>query len=242
MAATYGRLTGKAGVCLATLGPGATNLVTAAAYAQLGAMPMMMITGQKPIKASKQGRFQIVDVVSMMRPITKFAKQVVNGNTIPQHRPGGIPAGRRRAAGRRAYRIARGHRRRASRRPTPLPRRQRPGGPHCDSVANRQGCRDDPFGQVSATAGRSRRQPQAYYRGAGGLRRQDGNPPIFDTQMGKGVIGRFPDLYVGTAALSDGRLSPLRHRPRRSGDQCRPRCRRETAPSSWSMGANGSST
>ena len=46
MAATYGRLTGKAGVCLATLGPGATNFVTAAAYAQLGAMPMLMITGQ----------------------------------------------------------------------------------------------------------------------------------------------------------------------------------------------------
>ena len=44
MAATYGRLTGKTGVCLATLGPGATNFVTAAAYAQLGAMPMMMIT------------------------------------------------------------------------------------------------------------------------------------------------------------------------------------------------------
>jgi acetolactate synthase-1/2/3 large subunit len=44
MAATYGRLTGKAGVCMATLGPGATNLVTAAAYAQLGGMPMIMIT------------------------------------------------------------------------------------------------------------------------------------------------------------------------------------------------------
>ena len=44
MAATYGRLTGKAGVCLSTLGPGATNFVTAAAYAQLGAMPMLMIT------------------------------------------------------------------------------------------------------------------------------------------------------------------------------------------------------
>ena len=45
MAATYGRLTGKTGVCLATLGPGATNLVTPAAYAQLGGMPMLMITG-----------------------------------------------------------------------------------------------------------------------------------------------------------------------------------------------------
>ena len=69
MAATYGRLTGKAGVCLSTLGPGATNLVTAAAYANLGAMPMLMITGQKPIKSSKQGQFQIVDIVDMMRPM-----------------------------------------------------------------------------------------------------------------------------------------------------------------------------
>ncbi len=83
MAATYGRLTGKPGVCLATLGPGATNFVTPAAYAQLGAMPMMMITGQKPIKKSKQGRFQIVDIVDLMRPITKFTRQIVNGNNIP---------------------------------------------------------------------------------------------------------------------------------------------------------------
>ena len=83
MAATYGRLRGKPGVCLSTLGPGATNFVTAAAYAQLGAMPLLMITGQKPIKKSKQGRFQIVDVVGLMKPITKFARQIVNVGTIP---------------------------------------------------------------------------------------------------------------------------------------------------------------
>ena len=83
MAATYGRLTGKVGVCLATLGPGATNFATCAAYAQLGGMPMMMITGQKPIKKSKQGRFQIIDIVRMMRPMTKFAKQIVNVHNIP---------------------------------------------------------------------------------------------------------------------------------------------------------------
>jgi len=83
MAATYGRLTGKVGVCLATLGPGATNLVTAAAYAQLGAMPMLMITGQKPIKNSKQGRFQIIDIVDLMRPITKFTQQITSGHNIP---------------------------------------------------------------------------------------------------------------------------------------------------------------
>ena len=67
MASTYGRLTGKAGVCMATLGPGATNFVTAAAYAQLGAMPMVMITGQKPVKTSKQGAFQILDIVPLMK-------------------------------------------------------------------------------------------------------------------------------------------------------------------------------
>ncbi len=83
MAATYGRLTGKVGVCLSTLGPGATNLVTPAAYAQLGAMPMLMITGQKPIKTSKQGRFQVIDIVDMMRPITKYTAQVVSGDRIP---------------------------------------------------------------------------------------------------------------------------------------------------------------
>ena len=82
MAATYGRLTGHAGVCLATLGPGATNFVTAAAYAQLGGMPMMMITGQKPIKSSKQGRFQIIDVVDMMRPITKYTHQIASADNI----------------------------------------------------------------------------------------------------------------------------------------------------------------
>lgn len=83
MAATYGRLTGKTGVCLSTLGPGATNFMTAAAYAQLGAMPMLMITGQKPIKTSEQGLFQIIDVVKMMGPVTKTAHQIISAAAIP---------------------------------------------------------------------------------------------------------------------------------------------------------------
>src|SRR5437763_15337142 len=58
MAATYGRLTGKPGVCIATLGPGALNFSTGAAYALLGAMPMVLLTGQKGIRTSKQARFQ----------------------------------------------------------------------------------------------------------------------------------------------------------------------------------------
>ncbi len=83
MAATYARLTGKVGVCMSTLGPGATNLTTAAAFAQLGGMPLCIITGQKPIKKSKQGLFQILDIVELMTPLTKSSKTVIVGNQIP---------------------------------------------------------------------------------------------------------------------------------------------------------------
>src|SRR5688572_329340 len=83
MAATYGRLTGRPGVCLSTLGPGALNLATGAAYAHLGAMPMILITGQKPIKSSGQARFQIVDMVATMKPLTKLARQIVSTGSIP---------------------------------------------------------------------------------------------------------------------------------------------------------------
>src|SRR5258708_18438749 len=83
MAATHGRLTGKPGVCLTTLGPGALHLTTGAAYAQLGAMPMVMITGQKGVLSRKQARFQVVDIVSTMTPLTKMAHQIVSPATIP---------------------------------------------------------------------------------------------------------------------------------------------------------------
>ena len=83
MAATQGRLTGRPGVCLATLGPGALNLTTGAAFALLGAMPMIMITGQKGILTRKQGRFQVVDIVATMAPLTKMARQIVSPTIIP---------------------------------------------------------------------------------------------------------------------------------------------------------------
>src|SRR6201987_2136324 len=83
MAATHGRLTGKPGVCIATLGPGALNFSTGAAYALLGAMPMIIITGQKGILSSRQARFQVVDVVASMRPLTKESRQIVSPAMIP---------------------------------------------------------------------------------------------------------------------------------------------------------------
>jgi acetolactate synthase-1/2/3 large subunit len=84
MAATYGRLTGKPGVCLSTLGPGATNLVTGLAFAQLGGMPLVAITGQKAVRDNWQGNFQMVDVVSTFRPLTKWNATIVSGATIPR--------------------------------------------------------------------------------------------------------------------------------------------------------------
>src|SRR5215218_6694411 len=83
MAATHGRLTGRAGVCIATLGPGALNFSTGAAYAHLGAMPMILITGQKPIMTARQARFQIVDVIASMKPLTKMTRQIVSAASIP---------------------------------------------------------------------------------------------------------------------------------------------------------------
>src|SRR5215204_1037069 len=83
MAATHGRLTGRPGVCIATLGPGALNFSTGAAYAHLGAMPMIMITGQKAIMTARQARFQIVDVIASMKPLTKMTRQIVSPASIP---------------------------------------------------------------------------------------------------------------------------------------------------------------
>src|SRR6476661_3686845 len=82
MAATHGRLTGQPGVCLSTLGPGALNFSTAAAYAHLGAMPMIILTGQKAIMTARQARFQIVDVIASMKPLTKMARQIITPVSI----------------------------------------------------------------------------------------------------------------------------------------------------------------
>jgi acetolactate synthase-1/2/3 large subunit len=83
MAATYGRLTGKAGVCFSTLGPGATNLVTGVAHAQLIGAPLVAITGQKAVRDNWQASFQLIDIVSMMKPITKSAETIADPGTIP---------------------------------------------------------------------------------------------------------------------------------------------------------------
>ncbi|HIH93727.1 TPA: acetolactate synthase large subunit [Methanosarcina acetivorans] len=83
MAAAYGRLTGKAGVCFSTLGPGATNLVTGVAQAQLIGAPLISISGQKALVDNWQARFQLVDVVRMMEPLCKKAVSISDPGRIP---------------------------------------------------------------------------------------------------------------------------------------------------------------
>ena len=78
-AAAYGRLTGKLAVAMSTLGAGAMNLTTPVAHAFLAAMPMLVITGQKALRDNRMGQYQLVDVVDVMRPITKFAAKIPSG-------------------------------------------------------------------------------------------------------------------------------------------------------------------
>src|SRR5512136_771228 len=82
-AVTYGRLTKKAGVCFSTLGPGATNLVTGIAQAQLIGAPLVAITGQKALRDNWQARFQLIDVVKLMLPITKKSVSIADPSAVP---------------------------------------------------------------------------------------------------------------------------------------------------------------
>ena len=200
MAATYGRHTGKTGVCLA-LGPGATNLVTAGAYATLGGMPMMMITGQKPIKKSKQGRFQILDVVAMMGPITKYTHQMAASDNIPSRV-------------REAFRLA---------------EEEKPGAVHIElpediadehtdalpikrSVSRRPSA--DPKAVRAAVEALENAKSPVLVIGAGANRTMTGRMllqfiektgiPFLTTQLGKGVIDERHPKFLGCAALSAG--------------------------------------
>jgi acetolactate synthase I/II/III large subunit len=201
IAATHGRLTGEAGVCLSTLGPGALNLTTGAAYAQLGAMPMVMITGQKGILSRKQARFQVVDVVSTMTPLTKMAHQIVSPATIPsivreafrvaqQERPGPVhlelPED---IAGETTPRIS----------PVPLHPVTLPVAPPAalDRAAELILRAERPLVMLGAAASRPRLADAL----SDFVRRLQ--IPFFNTQMGKGAVSGGSGLYMGTAALSE---------------------------------------
>lgn len=201
MAATYGRLTGKPGVCITTLGPGALNLSTGSAYALLGAMPMIMITGQKGILSSRQARFQIVDIVAAMKPLTKLSRQIVSPKMIP-------------SLVREAFRVA---------------QEERPGPVHLELPEDIAAAECEPIALVPthpvelplASPGAldraarmilEARRPLLMFGAAASRPRVTPDVaqfvlrtqiPYFTTQMGKGTVPGGAELYMGTAALSE---------------------------------------
>lgn len=80
----YGRLTGKPGVCLATLGPGATNLITGVADANMDRAPLVAITGQKALRASHKEFHQYIDVPQVFRAVTKWTQRILAPDTVPE--------------------------------------------------------------------------------------------------------------------------------------------------------------
>ncbi len=201
MAATHGRLTGKPGVCIATLGPGALNFSTGAAYAHLGAMPMVMITGQKAIMSSRQARFQIVDVIASMKPLTKLSRQIVSAASIPtlvrdafrvamEERPGPVhlelPED---IAGEKVANVPM-----VPLHPIEIPVAHREA---LDRAAEMILRAERPLIMLGAAASRPRSTS-----GLAGFVRRTGIP-FFTTQMGKGTVPGGTNLYMGTAALSE---------------------------------------
>ena len=208
MAATHGRLTGRPGVCMATLGPGALNLVTGAAYAHLGAMPMILITGQKAIMSARQARFQIVDIVATMKPLTKSSRQIISAASIP-------------TVVRDAFRLA---------------SEERPGPVHLElpeDIAGEQLDGEVPLVRAhpieipvahpnaldrAAELLMRAERPLVMFGAASSRPRLSGQLtdfvrrvgiPFFNTQMGKGTVAGLgtteggTELWMGTAALSD---------------------------------------
>ncbi|MGR3761749.1 acetolactate synthase large subunit [Roseobacteraceae bacterium NS-SX3] len=84
MAAVHGRLTGKAGICLGTLGPGATNLMTGVADGNMDRAPLLVITGQGATARQHKESHQVMDVVEMFRPVTKWSQAVLTPDSIPE--------------------------------------------------------------------------------------------------------------------------------------------------------------
>src|SRR3954449_8275011 len=201
LAGTHGPLTGTPGLCISTLGPGALNFSTGAAYAHLGAMPMIMLTGQKAIMTARQARFQIVDVIASMKPLTKMTRQIVSAPSIP-------------AIVREAFRVA---------------MEERPGPVHLELPEDVAGEAVEPVPMIpphpvdipvahpaaldrAAAMIRAARNPLIMLGAAASRPRMTEQLsafvhrtriPFFNTQMGKGTVAGGSNQYMGTAALSE---------------------------------------
>ncbi len=115
MADVYGRLTGKAGVCYSTLGPGATNLLTGVADANMDHAPLVALTGQASLERMHKESHQFIDVMAMFKPVTKWQAQLISPAIIPE-------------AVRKAFKVAQA---------------EKPGATHLEAPENIMGARLD---------------------------------------------------------------------------------------------------
>lgn len=201
MADVYGRLTGKSGVCLSTLGPGATNLVTGVADANMDNAPLVAIAGQAGTSRLHKESHQVVDLVSMFRPVTKYATQVLEPDTIPE-------------VVRKAFKLAEAEKPGAtfidipenvmelSSEETPLP-----------ASANRLTFADKALVKQAAELVKNAKNPLILV-GNGAVRARAGKHikafvdthkiPVVNTFMAKGIIPFSHDMAMGTAGLQKG--------------------------------------
>ena len=199
MADAYGRLTGNAGVCLATLGPGATNLATGVADANLDHAPLVALTGQVDLPGMHKETHQFIDVVAMFKPMTKWNTRIHDRRMIPE-------------AVRRAFTVATAEKPGATHLELPADVMAEPvvgkplqHGPSAIVEPDPGALQDAPPSSSSAPAGRScwpatapcARAPRR--RCASSCRQTDLH--VITTFMGKGVVDATDEHFLFTAGL-----------------------------------------
>lgn len=198
MADAYGRLTGRAGVCLGTLGPGATNLITAVADAFLDRSPLVALTGQSDLERMHKESHQYIDLIGILRPVVKWNARVSSPEIVPE-------------VVRKAFKLAESEKPGSTHlelpedvmaRPldaTPLPRREpvqpEPGGRELQRAAELIDNAENPIalvgnGAIRAHAGRALR---AFAQTTG--------IPVAETFMAKGLIDEDDPHSCGTVGL-----------------------------------------
>lgn len=201
MADVYGRLTGKPGVCLSTLGPGATNLVTGVADANMDNAPLVAIAGQAATTRLHKESHQVVDLVSMFKPITKYATQVLDPETIPE-------------VVRKAFKLAQAEKPGATfiDLPENITEMYADEGPLPTST-NRLTFADRSLIKQAAELVKNAKYPLILV-GNGAVRSRAGKHvqkfveahkiPVVNTFMAKGIIPFYSDMAMGTAGLQKG--------------------------------------
>ncbi len=198
MADTYGRLTGRAGVCLGTLGPGATNLVTAVADAFLDRAPLVALTGQSDLERMHKESHQYIDLIGILRPVVKWNARVSSPEIVPE-------------VVRKAFKVAESEKPGATHlelpedvmvRPldaSPLPRhaptQPEPGGKELERAAELIDAAEHPIALVGNGVVRARasRALRAWVHTTG--------IPVAETFMAKGAIDHSDPHALGTVGL-----------------------------------------